>query len=233
MTWNYTKEAVERATKILEATWIKNGMAIAKTGNYARSIHSFFVVDNDIDFIGVVYNDAPYAAALEYGLSPFDMKPYLLNSKYARTSAKGNRYLRIPFRHGIPGSITLPAMPQKVYQRAKQLTGNKRLGMINYGIRTKLNTGFKDEQGRGVGPYTWKTGPYYGMKKYGRKGHTQYMTFRTVSSVSPSGSWWHPGIKEKRIAQKSSEEVAQEIEHLITNAINKDIENILKGGAVE
>lgn len=222
MMWEVTRNAVERSVKLIEATWIQNGMAIAKTGNYARSIHAIYPADDE-GFAGVVVNTAPYAAALEYGLPPFDMKPFLLASKFARVGKGGQRYLRIPFRHGTPGAVSMPAMPREIYERARRLKPGQQLPLSaagkQWGQRTKLNP---------VGPYTWKTGLYAGMTKRGIKGHSQYMTFRTVSDNSPASAWWHPGIKEKRIAWRTAEQVVPQIERMLTAALDNDIEKLFE-----
>lgn len=221
--WERTKEAVQKATKIVEAAWIKNGMAIAKSGQYARSIHSVFI-DSDNEIIGIVFNTAPYASALEHGLKPFDMKPYFMKSKRIKISKKGKKYLTIPFRHGIPGTVTMPAMPENIYKEVKK---KGRLGKSDYGIRSKI---IRDKEKGELARYTWKTGLYSNMVRKGIKGHSQYLTFRVVSENSPAGSWWHPGIQAKHIAQRTAEEVAPEIEEIITKAINEDIQSFLEGG---
>lgn len=216
--WEAIREAVARSVKLIETTWAQNGMAIAKTGNYARSIQSIYPADNE-GFDGVVVNTAPYAAALEYGLPPFDMKPYLLASKKARVGKRGQRYLRVPFRHGIPGTATMQAMPPEIYRQVRRLKPGQRLGESDIGRRSKLTP---------AGGYTWTTGPYSGMVKTGRARHTQYMTFRTVSDNSPASAWWHPGIKEKKIAHRTAEEVAPQIEREIAAALDRDIADLIR-----
>ncbi|MGB9660652.1 MAG: hypothetical protein ACPL5F_01370 [Moorellaceae bacterium] len=212
--WEALKEAVARSTKLIEATWKQNGMAIAKTGNYARSIISVYPADDE-GFAGTVINTAPYAAALEFGRPPFDMKPYLLASKKARLGRYGSKYLRVPFRHGIPEAVTLPPMPKEIYQEVRR---KGRIGERLEGWRSKLTP---------KGPYTWTTGPYSGMQRLGRERHSQYMTFRTVSDRSPASSWWHPGIKARRIAERTVEQVVPQIERLLAEAVDRDLQDIL------
>lgn len=61
---------------------------------------------------------------VEYGRAPWDMKPMLLGGKAHRVSKKGGRYTIIPLRHGVPGTQLFKAMPQAIYERAKELIGS-------------------------------------------------------------------------------------------------------------
>jgi hypothetical protein len=196
---------VGSVTSLVHRAWVAEAMMDAKTGGYAHSIQAEWPVGDD-PMRGRVFSDAPYAAALEYGTGARDMKPALLRSPKAKVSAAGGRYLAVPFRHGTPGAVTMPAMPHEVYARARRLGSGERLPDIRTGWRTKLpgSSGYRWAPGapRVTEPYTWRTGPYSGMQRRGRLGHSQYVTFRTVSSNSPAGSWIYPGFAPRRFRER-------------------------------
>jgi len=61
--------------------------------------------------------EAPYAEYLEEGYSPFDLKSGLFNSPKAKTSKKGNRYIRVP----IGGKI-VTLSESKQYTKAGKIS---------------------------------------------------------------------------------------------------------------
>ncbi len=191
---------VADTTARVQVAWVEAAQTISKSGEYARSIQAQYPVGDD-PFKGQVFSTAPYAAALEYGTGERDLKTSLLGSPKAKTSKTGSRYIIIPFRHGVPGSQGLPAMPQAIYAEAKRLshygTSKAHLGPSPWGQRTKLPVGAMP------GPYTWKTGLYSGMVKAGTPKHSQYITFRVVSSRSDPSSWWYPGFSARHIRQNA------------------------------
>ena len=164
--------------------------------------------------------------AIENGKAPFDMKPGLLNGPHSKLGKNG-RYNTVPFRHGTPGTTgkrvgepmpitghTPTGCPTSlIYVAAKKLkpsvegsagstTWGGRTGDFGgYGIRTKLPV----KSGRPA-PYTWKSSPYASMykiaKTYNSATQNQYVTFRRVSSNSDPASWWHPGIKARRLVNQ-------------------------------
>jgi len=72
----------------------------SKSGKLANSVkyemrgmlHAKIFVDS---------TEAPYAAYLEDGYSPFDMKKGLLGSPKAKTSKEGYRYIRVPINGNV------------------------------------------------------------------------------------------------------------------------------------
>ena len=193
----------------VQRAWIETAQQSTRTGEYARSIQAEWPVADD-PFKGRVFSIAPYAAALEYGTAARDMKPALLASAKARVTAKGVRYITIPFRHGTPGASSMPAMPQDIYEAVRslgryadthqRLSGNRLVGGLPasaHGWRSKLPTGGMS------GHYTWRSGPYAGMVKGGMKGHTQYVTFRRVSDNSDPSSWWYPGTPAREMRRRA------------------------------
>lgn len=203
-------------------------------------------------FVGAVRPDVPYADVVDFGAPPRDMKPDLLAGRKTRISKKGEPYIIIPFRHGIPGTTTMPAMPVTVYRQAQRLAFSPTVG--TYGalnihgqmIRRKVTAwgaGHGGEMGParlgasaygqrtkltprllGLPPYTWKTGLYAGMVRVGRPGHAGYLTFRAVSEKSDPSSWIHPGIRPSHISQRVAEKARPEVVRILSEALLADIE---------
>ena len=196
-------------TARVQSAWIEAAQQVTRSGEYARSIQAEWPASSD-PFCGRVFSSASYAAALEYGAGARDLKTALLASPKAHVNATGGRYISIPMRHGTPGAESMPAMPQDIYQAAKvlgryattrdRLSGTRMVGgasVSDRAWRTKLPVGGMQSS------YTWKTGPYAEMVKAGMPGHTQYMTWRTVSTNSDPSSWWYPGFAGRHVRQRA------------------------------
>jgi hypothetical protein len=82
-----------------------------RTGEYARSIQ----LRQTGPFSAEVYTDLPYARGIEEGTPARDMKRMLNSSLKVRVTAKGKRYLIIPFRWNTPNSVLGRAMPQPLH----------------------------------------------------------------------------------------------------------------------
>jgi len=131
-----TATAVNNATEAVQQRWIDNSMNAFKrpTGAYILGIGDGLIYPHENDvYKGAVFNNVPYASAIEHGRQPYDMKNALYTSPKVRISKRGKRYLIIPFRHGVPradgsSSATLQTMPQNIYQRAKNLPFTVRTG---------------------------------------------------------------------------------------------------------
>lgn len=74
-------------------------------------------------FSAFIYSDYKYAADIETGRPPRDLKKMLDTSMKVRRTKEGKRFLVIPFRHGVPGSKN--EMSPSVYAMAKALTGSR------------------------------------------------------------------------------------------------------------
>jgi hypothetical protein len=108
------KESVYRAKM-----WSGEKDAYAKTITYRMTG----------DFTAVVESDYKYVQDIETGRPARDLKKMLDTSMKVRLSKKGLRYLIIPFRHNTPGNAAhAPAMPDFVYQQAKQLSPSTIVG---------------------------------------------------------------------------------------------------------
>ena len=162
----------------------------------------------------------PQAEDIERGLPAYDMKPGLLNGPKSRPTKDGEgRYNIVPFRHTVPRSDSGGAsainlrmrMPQSIYDQAKKLSRsvlNPATGKIDWGQSLQV-----DEMG-GINKtslYQHKTNKYEGMYRVGAEQHSQYLTFRMVSTPrtdskgrrkgSASNSWIHPPIPANPVMQ--------------------------------
>lgn len=103
----------------------KGGIRVAERDAYRASIKKRPINDHEIE----IYSDYKHAAEIETGRPARDLKRMLDTSTKVRISAKGARYLIIPFRHNTPGSDALAAsMPKDVYKIAKQMQLSSAVG---------------------------------------------------------------------------------------------------------
>jgi len=128
-----------------------------RTGNYDSSIRVQYPYENELS--ALITANAKYAKAIEDGVQPYDMKPGLL---------KGRKFVVIPFRHGTPTgenkgkNVTatgMKVMSESIYNMIKA-SGTVRKSSL--GQRSKAFT--TSNTGKRIA-YTWKSGPYSGMKK--------------------------------------------------------------------
>lgn len=69
--------------------------------------------------------------------------------------------------------------------------------------------------------------PYVsGLSAMNNKGQTNYMTFRVISADSPSGSWIHPGVKGRHVAQQTADKMEKEINEMIANGFLSDVKRM-------
>lgn len=247
-----TAAAVRDATFFVQRTWLQaaSGREVSYqgrtftikrgSGDYAKSIeHGLTYPDGGDELSGRVTADSAHAQAIEEGSPPRDMKPGLLSGSKARRSKDGGVYNIIPFRHGTPGSVTMDAMPAEVYQQAKnfarsRITGS-RVEPNAHGIPVRRNTyqwgqrlaptdnGWRSRIKPEEHTYTHTTSVFSGMVKMGNRGHSQFLTFRVVSSKSPSNSWWSPGTDPKPVAAAVAEMTRDNVLTMIRTAFTEDL----------
>lgn len=176
-----------------------------------------------ISLVGVVPN------MVEQGWDARDLRETLLgpNSR-AKTSADGNRYNVIPFRHGTPGSggrnVGKP-MPRPIHNVAKAMEATlSRPGGLSHGpgghtvaYGDRLHPGMTMSRaarkilGRKERPHH-KSSIYMGMirqeKTYRSSAQPSYHTFRTISSRVREG-WMHPGITPRLLHRKVEKHVSK------------------------
>jgi hypothetical protein len=56
-----------------------------------------------------------------------------------------------------------------------------------------------------------------GLSAMNDKGQTNYMTFRVISADSPAGTWIHPGVKGRHVAQQTADKMREEVNTMIAN----------------
>ncbi len=174
------------------------------------------------DSLSIIVGPFNYERAqdIEQGLPAYDMKPFLLNGPKSRPTKDGKgRYNIVPFRHDVPRSgdggfsaIGLRMqMPKDIYKQAKQLVKsvpNATTGKIDWGQSLHI-----EEMGsiNKMSLYQHKANQYEGMYRVGYEKHSQYLTFRTVSTPrtdkngkrkgSAPNSWIHPATPANPIVR--------------------------------
>ena len=187
-------------------------------------------------------NDLPYAEAVEKGTKERDMKEMLPTARKARRSKEdGSLYLVIPFRHSVPGATAtgMKPMPERVYQMAKNLDRSsiksrfkqlavtpeigpkERVWRRRYQWGGKLNV--SDLEGQGLSYQ--QINRFQGMYKFGKIGHTQYITFRVMSQKSKG--WILPARPGIFAAKAAMEESNRERGPMIDEALVEDILNLM------
>lgn len=187
-------------------------------------------------FEAEIWSDYKNAAAIETGRPAKDLKRMLDTSMRVRISAKGARYLIIPFRHNTPGhDAHADAMPQHIYAAAKSLAPSSVAGQ---GVRLSgLNAYLTASRMPMIVPqniYQWggrlkggmapklkpehHSDPFAGMVrvKTSTGGH-QHMTFRVMSERS--SGWIVPAKPGLFIARRVTEELSPLFERAIQEAV--------------
>ena len=248
----YTAEAVRASlTDVIQRTWIEYASGVTVTysggtfhvntvsGEYVRSIQEGLRMLGNLT--GEILTTSGHGSLIERGIKAYDQKAALLRSSRAKVGKGGSRYITVPFRHGTPGTVTMASMPKHVYDQAKTLgysrknnfltalvTGRRyswggRLQETSEGQRSHISP----HPGKG---YTWKTGLFSGMVKMGKTNHSQYMTFRRVSTNSDPASWQFPGVKPRPIREAVVENTREEILQLIRSGFEMDLYFMGLGG---
>lgn len=171
---------------------------------------------------------------------PMDLHLVLGTAPKARRNKQGKRYLRIPFRHattapggpagqrfqGRPSSVLPPAVVKAMQHKRRYLVTSRYQepsihpggGVVTRFRYTKPDPLTMDELtalNTRAHKYTLSSeqvSRLAGLLKTGQKGHSQYLTIRTLSESNPRG-WRVKGYTPKRLA----ESVAQEMERLVAD----------------
>lgn len=249
----HLEKSVDDSLHHVQKKWRETANATFKyrTGSYNQAVQVEYPLTED-NLYGQVINRLPYAMVLEKGQTSAQRMNILNTSHQIRINKLGGKYLIIPFRHGIPGSVTMRPMPASVYKEAKELSYSRRVGTYlefsmqlieasrkdmdligNFGnpvplAKPRATTGniplakrFKYAWGdrlTGVG------GRHEGMVKMGKKGHSQFMTFRVMSE---HGKPWK-GTPAFRVAGTTAEQVKPEVTTILENGFKKDVEEMKK-----
>lgn len=185
---------------IIYDTWSQTAIGKSSWGKmYAATLRKYS------SGLGGVYSEESHPAykyvnMMEDGVSPWSIRDALLNSSKVKISSKGAKYIIVPFRYRTPArggegkvsSTFAGVLSKDIY---KMVLRGERLG-ADYGMLA-------------------------GLKRYGGKGHGQFMTFRMVSDNTPQGKWMHPG--------KSPSPVYDEVARSIEGLIGGTIQNMIMG----
>lgn len=220
-------EGIVNATEYIRNVWEESvsgkmlpGMVRAvHEPEYAKSLSTGKALHFPELFHGVVI---PVGAQdivdrVEEGYSSFDMKKGLLNGPKSRPLKDGQgRYNTVPFRHYTPGSNSSISvrmqMPVDIHKQAKQLN-RSRPGQWGDSLQTNAppSTSWNG--------YTHRANNFQGMYRVGTQQHTQYLTFRRVSTSrtktitrgprkgqtihlgSAPNSWIHPGLSANPVIE--------------------------------
>jgi len=253
--------AVSRVAEATQGQWVAyasglplpNGQVIkSRTGEYQRSI----LLRINGAFSAEAYSDLPYARAIEEGMPQRDLKRMLSSSLKVRVSAKGDRYLIIPFRWNSPSSVQGQNMPKDVWNWWKGKDASSILQGVNYkrrsgtgayDIKTKLpimvpawrykwgsRLGKHDLEDMGHAPNDRMTKRLEGMvnfrqpKTSGGGSHSQYLTFRVMSDRSKG--WVVPAQPGKHPARATAQQMQPVAEEAFVAAVEADIARLLHGG---
>ncbi len=217
------------------------GRVTPRSGAYLKSIK----LAQTGNFSYEVFSDSPYAAAIERGTGPRDLKRMLDSSLKVRTTKDGRRYLIIPFRWGTGtgsgGGISFgkQVMPASVYALAKGLSPSRITGQ---GMRPS-GTGASDIKTRGPlmvpsRQYHWGgrltrqaldgagVSPVHAQRMAGMvkmqssPRHTSYMTFRVM--IEGGKGWMVPAQAGKWPARTVADEIERRAPAILQAALAAD-----------
>jgi hypothetical protein len=152
---------------------------------------------------------------IESGMTPFDIKLGMLKSSKAKIGNKGQTYITIPFRIGVPTTLGeneffSEIMSSATYKVAKvlkdkqqvkqsQLTGPDAIPRTREFVKTQTQI---------FEAYTHKSSVFAGIQKGQGQFHGQYNTFRRISSTgSDPNAFIHSGIKAYKLADSALEQM--------------------------
>ncbi|CAB4137253.1 hypothetical protein UFOVP326_15 [uncultured Caudovirales phage] len=219
----------------------------SRTGEYARSIQ----LRQTGPFSAEVYSALPYARAIEEGTPARDLKRMLNSSFKVRVSAKGKRYLIIPFRWNTPNSVLGRAMPQAVHDwwqaptlARSAIVGTYRrvsgTGAMSVKTRDPVTVaGWKYRWGSRLTPDVLEalgiTGPaakrMAGMVNFrkpnarGGAAHSKFLTFRVM--VEGSSGWVVPAQEGRWPARTVAQQLAPVAEQAFRRAMEEDVKRMM------
>jgi len=229
-----TVKAVKMASAVIMHTWKSyalgapipgSGIRIKNpTGGYARTIKVLRLTPLN----SIVYSDSKIAKHLEEGTEPLDMKKTHPYGPKSRVSKKGVPYNIIPFRHGIPGTLSYAPMPAELYAKIREeiKAGNVQLSQITKGKKLEPNY-----QGKLIprANYKWGSRISSGIDKLegmvvmnvgtDRSIRSQYMTFRVISANSPAFKW----IRKARPALHLTEHVVRNTRRIVSEILEQGL----------
>lgn len=228
---------LNRWTQYASGAPLPNGQRITpRSGAYLKSIQ----IAQASPYRYSIFSDAPYAAAIERGTGPRDLKEMLNTSLKVRTTKDGRRYLIIPFRWGTGtgsgGGISFgkQVMPESAYLLAKDMAPSH---IIGHGWRVSGNDpsvmvrkreySWGDRLGKGdllqSGVDKTMAHRLSGLvKMQGVQGkHSQYLTFRVM--MEGGGGWMAPAQPGRWPARTVADELSAVASRILRQALKTDI----------
>jgi len=247
-----TYKAFKMAAAVLNYTWKSYALGAPipgssmrlknPTGAYARSIKTRFLTPFNYE----IFSDSPIAIYLEKGTKQFDMKkthPFGKRSRVVKKTVKrkgvtirekGDPYLVIPFRYGVPGTKSYGNLPEQVYERIRQVLARDE-NMLS--VRTKGRKHSPNYEGELVSRAKYKWGARFtgtGFEQLEglvvmdvstpKSSRSQYMTFRVISAKnSPAMKW----IVKARPAMEITKHVVVNTQNIIATVITSGMKQDL------
>ncbi|MFD3263209.1 hypothetical protein [Phenylobacterium ferrooxidans] len=191
-----------------------------------------------------IVSNYKYVEDIETGRPPRDLKKMLDTSLKVRLSAKGVRYLIIPFRHNTPGNTAhAPAMPREIHQSAQELSPSRITGQgtrqsgtgafdmatrkpITVRTRKYLWGGRLEAQPEYKLKASHRSDPYAGMVKFstktpGGKSYSNFLTFRVMTANS--SGWIVPAKPGLFLARAVADSLRRTAELDFSAAISLDL----------
>ncbi|KKL91064.1 hypothetical protein LCGC14_1898430 [marine sediment metagenome] len=235
----HTYQAFKRAVALVQYTWkcyaagadMGGGMKLKRpTGAYARSIKTRFYAPFNYE----VFSDSKVAKFLEEGTKEFDMKKTHPFGKRSRVTKKGQGYLIIPFRHGAPGSVYYPPLPEQVYKQIKAIAKQADFKLASRAQGKKYSPNYKGEM---IPRARYKRGtPITGLGDENLEGlmvvnigatpkekRSAAVTFRVISENSPAFKWIRPAMPGMHITKHVVENTQDAVKDLIETGLKKDM----------
>lgn len=204
------------------------------TGEYAGSIN---IEENGV-LKYVIFSSDPKAKWIEEGFPAWDMHKLLNTSHKVRLTAKGKRYLIIPFRHKTPGTLGV-TMPQEAYnwwlrpeRRSSVITGHYVERSIQDGTPVTRNTYLwgdrltqNDVMGLGLDPAN-EGRRLVGMVRFQNNEDQggRHITFRVLSEGSKG--WIQPARPGQWPARTTYEFIQTHYQEIMRIALEEDVKLI-------
>lgn len=218
--------------------------------DYVNSIHVEPSQDQGDHALFIVSTD-PQAVVIEKGGVEIDLHKVLAYAPKARLSREGKKYLRIPFRHATtePGShgqrfqVIRPqgsnVLPKAVHAAMKKkspylITGsyleqgpNVKKGKVQRFFYTKSD-GLKAQElkAMGIDPAELTGQRLVGLMRTGTKGHSQYLTIRTLSEANDHG-WKIQPYQAQQVAANVANSIRALASDWFDESVRADVQNWL------
>jgi len=227
-----TRHALKRAAAYVERTWIDfaSGHPIPGTDRTVNSTeYRNGITKTQVGrFAWIIHNTAGAVAdRVEDGTPKRDLKEEVATWRRRRETNDGlASYAHIPFRHKVAAIKKAAAKSPGLARRITRMKKSRVVGR------------YKDKRGIMRNAYRWgarvKSDPeldvparLVGMVRFeasaGKAGSSVYMTFRTVSTRSPAGTWI---IKKKDgvpMVQKVREATEQRVTQMVAEGLDTDL----------